>query len=199
MFVSAALPAPGLAQTFSLVIAGLCRATASHIAIDRFAGPLLVRIFTRLHRLAARLTSLVARIEAGSLPPPPPTRPTAGRPTRRKPRLPESSGWLVRVVPRTAAYAAQVQALLDDPQTTALLQAAPHAGRILRPLCRMLAIPLPENLRRPRRQADPPPAADAAVEPPPAASPFRPTPPLRATGLTPRRATLGAALPPLPD
>jgi hypothetical protein len=177
MFVPIALPAPGLAQTFALIIAGLCRATASRIVVDRSAGPLLVRIFTRLHRLSARLTSLVTQINAGTQPAPRPGRPTtdAGRRYRRKPRLPEGFGWLLREVPATAEYAGQVQALLDDPQTAALLETAPQAGRILRPLCRMLAIPLPDQLREPK----PPPA----VADPPAESP--PETPLPAACVTP--------------
>jgi hypothetical protein len=201
MFVSTAFPAPGLAQTFALVIAGLCRATASHIAIDRRAGPLLVRIFSRLHRLAARMTSLVARIQAGKLPPPRATRPITG-PSRRKPRLPESSGWLRRIVPGTAEYAGQVQALLDDPQTAALLEAAPQAGRILRPLCRMLAVPLPENLRRPKPRSAPPPTGTDPLDPPAESPPAEPrtAPPLGAAPAIPRR-TFAAATgpPPLPD
>ncbi len=184
-----ALPAPGLAQTFVLVIAGLCRATASHNAIDRRAGPLLVRIFSRLHRLAARLTSLVARIQAGKFQPPRAARPIAG-PSRRKPRLPESRGWLLRLVPGTAVYAGQVQALLGDPQTAALLEAAPQAGRILRPLCRMLAIPLPEILRRPKPQPAPPRDADTA-DPPAEPQPAAP--------VIPQRAALPTGLPPRPD
>jgi hypothetical protein len=182
MFVVIALPAPGLAQTFALVIAGLCRATASRIAVDRFAGPLLVRIFIRLHRLSARLTSLVTQIQAGKLPQPRPSRRTASRHYPRKPRLPESRGWLLRVVPATAEYAGQVQAMLDDPQTAALLEIAPQAGRILRPLCRMLAIPLPDHLRRPK----PTPAPQPAAADPPAESP--PAPPLPAACVTPHQA-----------
>jgi hypothetical protein len=190
MFVSPALPAPGLAQTFALVIAGLCRTTASRIAIDRGAGPLLIRIFSRLHRLAARLTSLVARIQAGTPPRLRPTRTTAG-PHRRKPRLPDTSGWLIRVVPGAAVYAGQVQTLLGDPETIALLEAAPQAGRILRPLCRMLAIPLPETLRQPKpRSATPPTGADTADPPPP--------PHQSARGAS-SRAAPATGLPPRPD
>jgi hypothetical protein len=193
MFVPLALPAPGLAQTFALVIAGLCRTTASRIAIDRDAGPLLIRIFSRLHRLAARLKSLVARIEAGTPPQSRPARPTIG-PRRRKPRLPDGSGWLIRVVPGAAVYAGQVQTLLDDPQTAALLAAAPQAGRILRPLCRMLAIPLPETLRRTKPQSPPPPTGADIADPL-----ARPPPPERTAHGTPGRAALATGLPPRPD
>jgi hypothetical protein len=201
MFVFAALPAPSLAHTFSMVIAGLCRVTASRIAIDRFAGPLLIRIFTRLHRLAARLTLLVTQVQAGKRPPPCPGRPTAARHDRRKARLPDNRGWLLRVVPGAAEYAGQVQALLDDPQTAALLETAPQAGRLLRPLCRMLALPLPDFLRQPKPQSAPPPTGANNADPPAGSSPVpnaRPTPPASAARVTPRTA-LATGLPPHPD
>ena len=212
-----ALPAPDLARTFSLIMDGLCRTTAARISLDRFAGPMLLLIFARLRRLAARFASLVAQIQAGPLPPRRPSRPAAGicRETRQKARLPQSFAWLIRLVPGTAAYAGQVQTLLADPQTTALLEAAPRAGRILRPVCRMLAIPLPDHLRLPRPPSAMPPNGADAIDPPalsppalspPAASPARPTPSLCAARVTPRpeaapreAAAIGLPRPPLPD
>jgi hypothetical protein len=196
MFVSSAIPAPGLAQTFALIIAGLCRTTASRIVVDRCAGPLLVRIFTRLHRLAARLTRLVAQLQAGPLPLPRPGGPPAST-SRRKPRLPESRGWLLRLVPGTAEYAGQVQTLLDDPQTAALLETAPQAGRILRPLCRMLALPLPDYLRRTKPGSAPLTGADSID--PPAASQAQTPPTVAASLVTPQRAAATIVLPPHPD
>jgi hypothetical protein len=203
MFMFSALPAPDLAQSFALVIAGLCRATASHIVVDRGAGPLLIRIFIRLHRLAARLTSLVSQVQAGKLPPPGPGHSTGGA-SRRQPRLPERSGWLLRLVPGTAVYAGQVQTLLDDPQTAALLEAAPQAGRILRPLCRMLALPLPDYLRRPRPPSAPPPTGMAtgmhSVDPAAgSSSPAPATPPFSAARVIRCPATTATGLPPHPD
>ncbi len=198
--MSTALPAPGLVQSFALIIAGLCRTTASRIAVDRAAGPFLVRAFTRLHRLAARFALLVARVQAGKLRPQP-SRPAAGaiRTPRRKPRLPESSAWLLRLVPGTAVYAGQVQTLLADPETTALLEAAPQAGRILRPLCRMLAIPLPDHLRRPKPSPQPQPAVADTAEPPAQCPPTAwPSPPSRVARASPGR-TITTGLPPLPD
>ena len=211
MLMPIALPAPGLARTFSLIIDGLCRTTAARSAVDRFAGPMLILIFARLRRLASRFASLGASVEArmiqaGPLPPTRPSRPAAGatQRTSRKTRLPQSFAWLIRLVPGTAAYAGQVQALVADPQTAALLAAAPQAGRILRPLCRMLAVPLPDYLRLPKPPSGPqsapkPTGADTAVPPPESSSsesPARPTPPLCPAGVTPRRAAAAAIGPP---
>ena len=149
---------PGLARRFTMVIDGLCRVTAARIATDRSAGPLLILIFGRLRRLAARFAALAARAQAGPLPSPRrrPARPGAPRNNHQRP-LPESFAWLIRLVPETAAYGGQVQALLSDPEMAALLDAAPQAARLLRPLCRMLAVrPDPTVLRPPPKPAAPP-------------------------------------------
>ena len=50
-------------------------------------------------------------------------------------------GWLVRAAAHHAAvYGAQLQAVLVQPEMVALLLASPQARRILRPVCRMLAV-----------------------------------------------------------
>jgi hypothetical protein len=50
--------------------------------------------------------------------------------------------------------------LLEDPEMVALLAEAPEAaGRILRPLFRMLGVPLPPALRPPRRKRPAQPAS----------------------------------------
>ena len=56
-------------------------------------------------------------------------------------RLPSGRGWLVRALGWEAAgFGSQLQALLAEPELQALLIAVPAAGRILRPLCRMLGV-----------------------------------------------------------
>jgi hypothetical protein len=90
----------------------------------------------------------------------PPGRPTPDpKPPRQRERLlPQKFGWLIRFVPYEAAcFGSQLQHLLCQPEMVALLEAAPQAGRILRPLCWMLAIPLPANLRLPPRPRKPKP------------------------------------------
>ena len=50
-------------------------------------------------------------------------------------------GWLVRAVGYEAAgFGSQLRAVLETPEMVALLAACPEAGRVLRPLCRALAI-----------------------------------------------------------
>jgi hypothetical protein len=58
----------------------------------------------------------------------------------------------------------QFQALLADPELAAMATAAPQVGRLVRPLCRMLAItPPPGFALRPRR---PRPKPEAKPKPP---------------------------------
>jgi hypothetical protein len=63
---------------------------------------------------------------------------------QESPRLPRTFGWLVRVAPEAASYRSQLQHFLSDPEIATLLSAAPQTRRMLRPLCRMLAIPEPK-------------------------------------------------------
>jgi len=166
---TAPLAPTGLSDRFALVIDGLCRATAARIAVNRAMGPLIILIWQRLRRIAARFASLNARVRAGTLRAPR-HRTAAPRKPRSRNRLPENFAWLVRLVPEAANYGGQLQQLLSDPEMQALLAAAPEAGRILRPLCRMLAAqPTPALL--------PPPPARRA---PPVARPTKPKAPRRA-------------------
>jgi len=71
-------------------------------------------------------------------------------------RWPGRFGWLVRAAAYQAAgYGSQLRVILERPEMVELLIAAPQAARILRPLCRMLAVET--ALLRPR-------PAGAAVE-----------------------------------
>jgi hypothetical protein len=117
---------------------------------------------------------LAARVQAGTLPPP---RRRTARPGCRPPspyRLPRKFGLLIRLMPGSAAcFGSQLQHFLAEPETTALLEAAPQAGRLFRPLCRMLAIPVPPSLRLPPRPARATPARATPAQPEPAIHPPR--------------------------
>jgi hypothetical protein len=64
----------------------------------------------------------------------------------------------------------ELEKLVEDPELQALVAAAPQLGRVLRPLCHMLAVKLPPWLRLPRRPRRPvekhPPAPDWLVNEP---------------------------------
>ena len=185
-------PPVTLAARFAAIILLLCRIVAAQIAGGRLAGSMIVRIVGRLSRLGARFARLDARLAAGRLRPPRPRR----RTPRREPAppatpadaqeapLPRGHAWLVRLARPTSVGASQLQHLLADPQWAALLEAAPQAGRILRPLCRMLGVKLPQMLvlpRRPRPAPNPPRRSarsrEAAPPAKPQTAPRRPKPP----------------------
>jgi hypothetical protein len=72
-------------------------------------------------------------------------------------RLPTRKSWLGGAIGWYGrGYALQIEHLLGEPETAALLAASPQAQRLLRPLCRMLGIvpagvlPLPPRVRKPR-------------------------------------------------
>ncbi len=163
-----------LAHWLTLIVAGLQKAAAARAGRDHAVAPLVMLLWTRLARLTARFDALVARLIAGhpAAPARPRTRPAAIAPARKAPagglRLPRGQAWLIRLLPGEAAsYGCQLQALLADPQMAALLAAAPEAGRILRPLCRLLAI-APEGLLA---------LPSAAGKPAPKPRPAKPAPP----------------------
>ncbi|MBV8093313.1 MAG: hypothetical protein JO110_08760, partial [Acetobacteraceae bacterium] len=133
---------------------------AAHMVQDRSAVPLMFLARARLGRLVSRFEALVAAVRAGRVP----TRPASRLQDaaslnlpwlERLPqpyRLPRKLGWLIPLVPGTAAYAGQVQHLLADPEMAALLAGSPQAGHILRPLCRMLGIQPEPGLLAERRE-----------------------------------------------
>ena len=135
-----------LSDRLAPIIAGLCRAVASQAVAHRALAPLLVLVWSRLRRMAARFACLAGRADAGALPSRGVPRPRASGPRpsgsreRLPPGLPGGFAWLVRLVPEAACYGGQLQHLLSDPAVAALLAATPHAGRVLRPLCRMLGV-----------------------------------------------------------
>ncbi len=152
----AALAAPNLPARFCAAIDLLCRGLANSLPQNWGNAALALSAWTRLRRLLARFTALVAAVEAGRLPVP---RRAAASSSRPRPaagatRLPGRSGWLLTLAPalETRVGRSQVESLLADPALVTLLAQAPQAGRILRPLCHMLRIELPPALRlKPRR------------------------------------------------
>jgi hypothetical protein len=78
--------------------------------------------------------------------------------------LPTRFGWLQKMVPAAHMGAGYLDYMLQetDSETRALVAAAPQAGRILRPLCRILGTPIPDWLALPKRPRKPrPPKARA--------------------------------------
>ena len=179
MFVFTPLTAPGpsLSQRLMLVVQALRAAIAAHAARDRTTVAVALRVWPYLHRLAHRFTALAARVQAGKVVvvARATSRPRAApeMPCPRPPGLPQGFAWLIRLAPGTVSLRGQVCHLLGDPELASLLAAAPQAGRILRPLCRMLGIEagpdFPQALFGP---PEPPPTPDPSPDPLPSSEPL---------------------------
>ncbi|MCC6717796.1 MAG: hypothetical protein IT555_07930 [Acetobacteraceae bacterium] len=181
-------PAQSLAARLNAILTGLAGLLFLHLRV-----PFIVTLCNRISRARQRLVTLLARLAAGRAP------------RRRTPRpgqkggppsapIPRGRAWVFRALHddarhNVAAHAAQLEFLLHDPATAALLAAAPPTAlnglaRTLRPLCHLLGVALPAALRppapppaspprRPRPRPRPRPSTPA---PPPETTPYRPLP-----------------------
>ncbi len=151
---------------------------ASRAGRDRRLAPLVLVLWPYLHRLATRFEALARRIEAGraaAAPRPKPATAPPPSPGRHGLALPSGWAWLIRLAPEVAPLGSQIRHLLRDPEFL-VLAADPRAGRLLRPLLRMLGIrpgpDVPAGLfppPRPRAPAQPAPAQPSPEAGPPAA------------------------------
>ncbi len=174
--------ATSLSDRLSQIVEGLCRAAASRMGVkgpDReAAGRLMVLLWSRLHGMTDRFAALVAgcrfrrfasRTVRAAAPFADPAPPRLQQHPRQQ-HLPHGFAWLVRLVPEAASYGAQLQHLLAAPEMEALLAASATARRLLRPLCRMLAV-LPAGVPPPkpaaRKHAKRPVITPAKSVPPP--------------------------------
>ncbi|MBV9655139.1 MAG: hypothetical protein JOZ42_11315, partial [Acetobacteraceae bacterium] len=188
-------PGQSLTERFAFAVELVLRGLSLSISKSRDVPPvaaLACSTWNRLKRLVARFSTLVAAVEAGRFAAARRT-PVAGRPCVlpatgtaaqtpaqivKVPPPPKAFGWLLTLAPElnTRIGRAQIETVLADPAFLALLAEAPQAGRILRPLCHMLRIALPDCLLLPPRPRRP--RATPSGDPQPAleARPHRPKP-----------------------
>jgi hypothetical protein len=163
--------APPLPERLALLIDGLRQAVAAHGARGLLTAALQVLLWSRLGRMAQRARRLAIRMAAGAplvAPAKPRITPRAA-PAKPYIRLPRGVLWLVRVVPNTAAGAASLRALLDDPAMADMARTQPMR-RLLNPLCRMLGVDLPgprQGTETPSRPVDRGRTAARAIAPAP--------------------------------
>ena len=182
-----------LTDRFEWLIDGLCKTIGVDAHKRRMEAALAWAIWNRVRLLGDRLIALIARARAGRLAarrtPHPDPPPQGGREHEREPdagagaasgagvRLPTGFGWVTRVLPQTGQYAGLLAYLLRDPEMAALVEKAPQAARILRPLCQLLGVKemdfvLPADQARATELPEP----EATVSPdPPAAHPAPPS------------------------
>ena len=149
-----------LGQALTTIITGLRLALRlAATRVPALAPLLLLTIHNRLGRMVLRLDRLALQWQAGTLPKPRPARPQAAEPrpqSPQRPYIPAGQAWLIRLAQPAVHSIYPVELFLARPDTQAFLQAVPQAGRLLRPLCRMLGITPPAILQRPRPRPAPP-------------------------------------------
>ena len=143
-----------LSQRFALIVAALCAVVGGCVArrragLDRYyldpaIVPLIDPIWHWLNNSRKRVEKLLAKLATG-------WRPVVAKPraqkkvdvARAKPvtgvRLPRRFGWRVGLSQETGAYGEQLQKLLSEPETVALVAEVSTLRRLLRPLCNALA------------------------------------------------------------
>jgi hypothetical protein len=151
---------------FTQITAFLREAIARAAARNRVHAPVLVLAWARIGRMLARFQRLFDRWRDGTLPSPRPSRPNQPRRPGPAPRLPGGL-WFPALVPEFSTAAVRLEAFLADPTMVDFLAACPQAGRILRPLCRLLALPLTPSLRPPARSGRLSEVRPASPPPPP--------------------------------
>ena len=110
------------------------------------SGQLILRLWRRLGKIAARLMVLdtwIARTRVSGSGDQSPPDESLGKPAFKPGLLPTGVAWLLRLMPSARAYAPVLQSLLAEPEMVVLLRTCPKLGRLLRPLCQMLGVPLP--------------------------------------------------------
>ncbi len=161
MISSPTLRLSGLITDMTWLVRLLAAAVAARgVGRDALPARVVAPTYAWLGRMLRRFAGLVARFEAGRL--------GVGRLSRRRAvaagdtpvvaavpslfhlRLPRGQGWLLKLMPGQVGHAHQNLArLLSEPELQALIAAAPAVGRLLRPFCRMLGVPLTPELLEP--------------------------------------------------
>ena len=135
-------------QSLSMTLHALRGAVAAWGGRGLLRTVLVLLLYRRLGEICGRMERLAARFQAGRV-----WRRGAvvasgavdgvtRRPRARGVRVwPGAFGWLVRAASHEAAgFGSQLRAVLEQPEMVALLIAAPQAARLLRPVCRILAV-----------------------------------------------------------
>ncbi len=175
-------PAPALAPVeLAQRLEGILASIAQLVFGRAFIlGDLAARLHNHLGRARRRLATLLAILAAGRLPRQRAPRPRTAEDGRKAGppsyKFPSRRAWFLTTFGQHAGgHASQLQFLLNDPATLALIASAPPEalkplGRILRPLCRLLGADLPPKLRLPPREpkpAQPRPAQPSRPKPTP--------------------------------
>jgi len=186
-------PTPTAPELVTNLLDALSKDVEAAVHWGWFPIPIIKHAWLKLRHLARRYAAILARFQAGTLPPPrtaahvpPPLVGGAGGgvapsstltpvgttepPPSPEPRPPQPSreiGWVMRTLISPRSRLDQLAAVLAHPDMPAHVAAVPQAGSVLRPLCNALMVPVPPWLRLPRRPRAPRPRRVVAIPPPP--------------------------------
>ena len=151
-----AAPAAVAPETVSAHLRTILRGLLAALGAWGLEPVLALLLYRRIAGIAGRIERMLTRFRAGRLWRVMHRAAALRRSAPRKPAvaLPRRFGWLAQAgLHQAAAFGAQLQELLNAPEMAGLLAASPEAGRILRPLCRALAVDLPGTVAEPRKAA----------------------------------------------
>ena len=155
-----AAPALSAPETVSANLGTILRGLLAALGAWGMEPVLALALYRRIGGTIGRIERMLARFRAGRLWRAPNRAQGQRRCSRmagRGPALPRRFGWLVQAGGyRAALVRSQLQDALNAPEMTALLAASAQAGRILRPLCRALAVQLPAMAATARKAATEP-------------------------------------------
>ncbi len=143
--------AQSLADRFTTMLR-LLRQTLGAPDYARFDLSLKRTIWHRISRLSLRFRALALnprrRRKPSAKPEPAPERKSPPA-SAKKSELPRQKGWLLQTFPghHIPYVRGHLIRFLEDPDLARLSGENPSIGRVLRPLCHMLAIPLPDYLK----------------------------------------------------
>jgi hypothetical protein len=130
-------------QTLSAVLRALRGEVGGWTVRRMLSEVLALLLYRRLGEICGKIERLAVRFQAGRLwRREPQTRGVVRATGKTGVRIwPGRFAWLVRAAGYQAAgYGCQLRHVLEQPEMVELLKASPQAARILRPVCRMLAI-----------------------------------------------------------
>jgi len=162
--------APDITASLRLILRGILAA----LGMWRLEPRRAVVLYNRISGTFGQIERLLARFRAGRLWRLKP-RATAQRRSERVPgrgdALPRRFGWLMQAGGHQAmGFGLQLQTVLHTPEMVELLAASPQAGRLLRPLCRALAVEVPWVHTAPKPRAE---RAKRIRKPRPKPAPFK--------------------------
>ena len=152
-------------QNFLLLLTHIKATIAARAARHPALTVLFVALYARVARMGTRMERLFARWQAGITPKARgPRAPRTAR-VRATPDYPTHPDWLLMHAREAASFGGQLAHMIEHPDFARFVAEVPQAGRVLRPLLRMLGAGVPSKARTVSRPVPVwhPPAAVAPV------------------------------------